>query len=191
MCLNGGRKLEHLERTHHNPPGNRTCDPTFLLGSHSEQESKRRKTFTSTFLQTKAALMPKGRWLTHAAAHSDLEGLAAQLNPVLIQTFTPCVNPDLLCRLYVPQNKANPGRVVAFPRNEIRYNAPSVSWLSPASAELCRLPADQTGKSWTFRTASHNVKKKKKNPLKLLKFIRLHVRWISFQLVNINSCASI
>lgn len=102
--------------------------------------------------------MPEGRWLTHAAAHSDLERLAAQLNPVLIQTSTPSVNPDLLCRLYVPQNKANPDRVVAFPRNEIRYNAPSVSWLSPASAELCRLPADQTGKSWTFRTASHGVK---------------------------------
>lgn len=36
----------------------------------------------------------------------------------------------------------------------------SPGWVQQ-SAELCRLPADQTGKSWTFRTASHSVKKKK------------------------------
>lgn len=83
---------------------------------------------------------------THTTTHSDLEGLAVQLNPVLIQTFTPCVNPDLPCRLYVPRNKANPGGL-SHSGNEIRYNAPNVSQLCPTSTELCRLPAEQTGKA--------------------------------------------
>lgn len=123
------------------------------------KRGKRRKRISIHFPSDQAALKLNGRWLTPTAAHSDLEGLAAQLNPVLIQTFTPCMNPDLLCRLYVPQNKANPGWVVSFPRNKMCYNAPSVFWLSPGGAELCRHPADQTAKSWTFRTASHGVKK--------------------------------
>lgn len=65
---------------------------------------------------------------------------------MLIQTFTPCVNPDLPCRLYVPQNKANPGGL-SHSGNEIWYNAPNVSRLRPTSSKLCRLPAEQTGKA--------------------------------------------
>lgn len=99
-----------------------------------------------SFSLDQPALMPKGRWLTHTTTHSDLEGLAVQLNPVLIQTFTPCVNPDLPCRLYVPQNKANPGGL-SHSGNEIWYNAPNVSRLFPTSTKLCRLPAEHTGKA--------------------------------------------
>lgn len=99
-----------------------------------------------SFSLDQPASMPKGRWLTHTTTHSDLKGLAVQLNPVLIQTFTPCVNPDLPCRLYVPQNKANPGGL-SHSGNEIWYNAPNVSQLCSTSTELCRLPAEQTGKA--------------------------------------------
>lgn len=104
-----------------------------VLPGDIEQKNKIKKSIY--FFLDQVALKLNGRWLTPTAAHSDLEGLAAQFNPVLIQTFTLCVNPDLLCRLYVPQNKANPGWVVAFSRNKMCYNALRVFRLSPADIQ--------------------------------------------------------
>lgn len=77
-----------------------------------------------TSLLYKATLLPRGRWLTHTPTQSDLEGPAIQLNPVLIQTSTPCAPLSLRCSLFVLQHKANPG--LSLSGNEIRYNAPNV-----------------------------------------------------------------
>lgn len=69
---------------------------------------------------------------SHTTTQSDLDGPAIQLNPVLIQTPTPCVPLALLCRLNVQQHKANPGFTQSG--NEIRCSGANVFRLCSASS---------------------------------------------------------
>lgn len=189
------RKPEQLEGTHSDTGRTYRLDterPRALASNalttkwEWAREQKKEKLFQPLLCRQKPAAMLKGRWLTQASEHSDPEGLAEQLNPVLIHKFTPCVNPDLLCRLYVPRNKANPSRVVAF--KEIKERCPT-SPLAESSERWTLHTSSWSNRRTELSTQSHTAWKKK--PLKLIKFVCLHIHFIWFGPKNIHQQASI